>query len=121
MSPSTWLTLPCCQDLLLSTLFRGVQIRCTSQPENPKTPVFATAGCKHAESCNEGSKLDYNKRELIKLCQLLEKGHSLSIITFVRVVCVAMPRRFEWQPKEGQDTRVTLSLTMLILRLMLLD
>jgi hypothetical protein len=47
------------------------------------------------------SKLDNAKRELNKLWDLLEKGDSLTIITFSNTVSVAMPRRFKYQPKVG--------------------
>jgi hypothetical protein len=54
-----------------------------------------------------GSKLDNAKSELNKLWHLLEKGDSLTIITFSNEVSVAMSRRFKWQPKEGQVKRDT--------------
>jgi len=54
-----------------------------------------------------GAKLDNAKSELNKLWLLLDKGDSLTIITFSTSVSVAMPRRFKWQPKEGQSKRDT--------------
>ncbi len=49
-----------------------------------------------------GKNLTNAKRELNKLWNLLEKGDSLTIITFSNTVSVAMTRRFKYQPKPGQ-------------------
>lgn len=54
-----------------------------------------------------GENMEVAKRELKKLWHLLCKGDSLSIITFAAAVSVVMPRRFKWQPKDGQSKRET--------------
>lgn len=51
--------------------------------------------------------IEFARCELKKLWQLLNKGDSLSIITFAQGVDVAMRRSFKWLPKEGQLKRDT--------------
>lgn len=58
-------------------------------------------------SSMRGRKIDNAKKELNKLWELLEKGDSLTIITFDRAVAVAMPRRFKCELKPGQVKRDT--------------
>jgi Mg-chelatase subunit ChlD len=53
-----------------------------------------------------GSNLANAKRELNKLWNLLEKGDSLTIITFSNTVSVAMTRRFKYEPKAGKQKQV---------------
>jgi uncharacterized protein YegL len=54
-----------------------------------------------------GANMEVAKLELKKLRHLLCKGDSLSILTFAAAVSVSMPRRFKWQPKDGQAKRET--------------
>ena len=58
-------------------------------------------------SSMRGSNFDNAKTELNKLWNLLEKGDSLTIITFSSTVQEAMPRRFKCELKEGQVKRET--------------
>ena len=58
-------------------------------------------------SSMRGSNFDNAKTELNKLWHLLEKGDSLTIITFSSTVQEAMPRRFKCELKEGQVKRET--------------
>lgn len=52
-----------------------------------------------------GPHIEFAKQELKKLWHLLDKGDSLSIITFAEDVAVAMPRCYKWMPKDGQVKR----------------
>jgi len=93
---------------------QGMGLKATSKPEH-KTEVAVKQKRRKTHvivaldlgSSMCGSTLENAKRELVKLCHLLEKGDSLSIITFSEGISVAMPRRFKWQPKEGQVKRDT--------------
>jgi uncharacterized protein YegL len=58
-------------------------------------------------SSMRGAKMDNAKRELNKLWLLLDKGDSLTIITFAGTVSLAMPRRFKCELKAGQVKRET--------------
>ena len=54
-----------------------------------------------------GEKMNNAKLELGKLWHLLDKGDSLTIVTFSGTVSVAMPRRFKCELKAGQTKRDT--------------
>jgi len=59
-----------------------------------------------------GRLLDQAKAAILRLWDLLQRGDSLTIITFNTKVATAMPRRYKFEPKPGQikrDTQIVLA------------
>jgi Mg-chelatase subunit ChlD len=54
-----------------------------------------------------GALLDQAKAAILRLWDLLQRGDSLTIITFNTAVTTVMPRRYKFEPKPGQSKRDT--------------
>jgi Mg-chelatase subunit ChlD len=54
-----------------------------------------------------GRLLDQAKAAILRLWDLLQRGDSLTIITFNTAVTTVMPRRYKFEPKPGQTKRET--------------
>ena len=64
--------------------------------------VLDLSGSMHDEAFG---RLTPAKAAIMRMWELLQAGDSLTIIAFNTEVATVMPRRFKWEPKEGQTKR----------------
>ena len=72
-----------------------------------KTSVVVVLDLSGSMSDEAFGRLAPAKEAIMRLWDVLQAGDSLTIITFNTHVTTVMPRRFKWEPKEGQVKRAT--------------
>jgi Mg-chelatase subunit ChlD len=72
-----------------------------------KTSVVVVLDLSGSMSDEAFGRLTPAKEAIMRLWDVLQAGDSLTIITFNTHVTTVMPRRFKWEPKEGQVQRPT--------------
>jgi Mg-chelatase subunit ChlD len=80
------------------------QEKVTGHQSSRKTNVVVVLDL---SSSMRGPLLEQAKAAILRLWQLLDRGDSLTIITFNTKVKIAMPRRYKFEPKPGQIKRDT--------------
>lgn len=80
------------------------QEKVTGHQSSRKTNVVVVLDL---SSSMKGPLLEQAKAAILRLWQLLDRGDSLTIITFNTKVNIAMPRRYKFEPKPGQIKRDT--------------